>query len=89
VQALSDEGGICLKATALPWHEALPEHARIQALIDSDDYGVCFSAPVRARATLALAPVTRIGRIVKTPGCWLEDAQGQRHALKGGYAHFS
>lgn len=66
------------------------------ALAGGDDYELAFTAPVAARAQVALAaehtgtPVTRIGTITAAPGLRLLDAQGQApRPLPPSFDHFA
>jgi thiamine-monophosphate kinase len=61
-----------------------------------DDYELCFSAPARARESIAgiaaaqQEAATRIGRIVETPGVVAVRADGSTWAPpRSGYAHFA
>lgn len=65
------------------------------ALAGGDDYELCFTVPAaRREEVLCIAsqldlPLTRIGRIVASRGCLVQDAAGNPITLEGGgYDHF-
>lgn len=75
---------------------ALAETHRLECLLHGgDDYELLFTAPAHARdAVMAIGqrthtPLTRIGRITRTAGLWLCNADGTRQPLQAaGYDHF-
>jgi thiamine-monophosphate kinase len=81
---------------ACPWKGLSTDDRLSLVLGGGDDYELLFSAPpaqqaaVRAAGATAGVPVTRIGRLVATPGLRVLDAQGQ--PLPGhfqSYDHFA
>lgn len=90
--------GAELQATCLPSSPALAtachaaERTRYQ-LAGGDDYELCVCMPPgteQGRASTWPTPLTRIGRIVETPGLRVLDAQGATMALpESGYQHFT
>jgi len=92
--------GATLDVDALPAGAVLAQQGlelrRRFTAAGGDDYELCFTAPVEARAAVlaagrqAATPVTRVGTIDATPGLRLVDAGGQPLDLKlAGWDHFT
>ena len=92
--------GATLNVDALPAGDILATRdtalRRAYTLAGGDDYELCFTAPVSARAAIiaagggAATPVTRVGSITTQPGLRLIDAQGHPVDLRlDGYDHFT
>lgn len=90
--------GAELEAAALPLvtGDVARTVAQACALNGGDDYELCFTAPVAARAALAALsvqlalPLTRIGRVQAGHGCIVRDAAGNPLKIeKAGYDHFA
>src|SRR5271166_6545984 len=63
--------------------------ALAMALNGGDDYELLFTSSAAVPAHVAGVRVTRIGRIVRSPGMRLIDAEGKRQVLKArGWEHF-
>lgn len=67
-----------------------------EAVAGGDDYELAFTVrPKEARRLNAVVralrglPLTRIGVVTRTPGCWLVDAERRRTPIGRGYEHFS
>ena len=92
--------GATLNVDALPSGEALaarePALRRAFTAAGGDDYELCFTAPVSARAAIIAAAgsvataVTRVGSIEAAPGLRLVDASGQALDLQlSSFDHFT
>ncbi len=90
--------GAELEAAALPLVTGGVARTAAQtcALNGGDDYELCFTAPVAARATLAALsmqlglPLTRIGQVRAGHACIVRDAAGTPLKIeKAGYDHFA
>jgi len=99
ILALSQVGAT-LNLDALPAGDLLAARdtalRRAYTAAGGDDYELCFTAPVSARAAIiaaggaAATPVTRVGSITIDRGLRLVDAQGQPLDLQlQGYDHFA
>jgi len=99
ILALSQVGAT-LNLDALPAGDILATRdtalRRAYTAAGGDDYELCFTAPVSARAAIiaaggaAATPVTRVGSITIDGGLRLVDAQGQPLDLQlHGYDHFA
>lgn len=95
-----DESGVGaeLDLSAIPIHAdvaaALPASERLHhALHDGEDFELLLCVSESDAETLMLdwpfdIPLTRIGRILDTPGCWSIDADGRRQPLqRSGWEH--
>ncbi len=95
-----DESGVGaeLELNAIPIHSdvdaSLPANERLHhALHDGEDFELLLCVSEADAQTLMVdwpfdVPLTRIGRILATPGCWSVDANGRRQPLHGeGWEH--
>jgi thiamine-monophosphate kinase len=77
------------------WHTRGADAAE-EAVTGGDDYELAFTVrPKDARRLDGVIracgglPLTRVGVVTRTPGCWLVRGDGRRMPLGGGYEHFS
>ena len=98
--AQASQTGVVLEADAIPlnegarrWAARAGADALTLALSGGEDYELLFAVrPRRRRAFLAAArqagdpPVTKIGRLTREPGAWL-DRGGQLQPLPAGFEH--
>jgi thiamine-monophosphate kinase len=98
--AQASRTGVVLEADAIPlnegarrWASRSGADALALALSGGEDYELLFAVrPRRGRAFLAAArqaghpPVTKIGRLTREPGAWLDRA-GQLQPLPAGFEH--
>ena len=98
--ARASQSGVVLEAAAIPlnegacrWAARSGADALTLALSGGEDYELLFAVrPRRRRAFLAAAsqagdpPVTKIGRLTREPGAWLDRA-GQLEPLPAGFQH--
>ncbi|HEY7474566.1 MAG TPA: thiamine-phosphate kinase [Vicinamibacterales bacterium] len=92
--------GVIVEADAVPIHAGTRRWANrtasdplVFALSGGEDYELLFLVRPRQRRAFHAAarkggklPVTRVGRLTREPGCWLERAQGLER-LPSGFAH--
>jgi thiamine-monophosphate kinase len=88
--------GAEIEAEALPIHwlarKLGPERGLELALNGGEDYELLFSADAKVRMPRSVAGVaiTRIGRLVRGKGMWIEDGTGEPRRLEpGGWQHLT